>query len=129
MTRQAAKQSQVRILCVDDDPLVLRALARTLRADRGEWSITFVLGGLRAIEALRRNVWEIVVTDLEMSDADGREVIRAVRSTNPSAICVVHTAADIETTTLDGCQILRKPCPTAEFRRLLVVLAAQVARP
>lgn len=128
MANQDSDPMRVRILFVDDDRLVLRALARALRLERERWLIAFVLGGANAIRALTSQEWDIVVTDLEMAGIDGRAVIRAARETNPSATCFVHTAADIEATTLDGCDVIPKPCPVADLRELLARVAASRVR-
>jgi len=46
--------------------------------------------GVEAIEALRRDAFDVVVTDLWMPGADGIEVIQSIRTVSPrSAIFVV----------------------------------------
>ena len=56
-----------RILIVDDEPLVARALKRALRAH----DVTVAVGGVAAIEALRTTSFDVIVCDLMMPDVSG----------------------------------------------------------
>ncbi|MCR6673474.1 response regulator [Devosia ginsengisoli] len=54
------------------------------------FSVAEVGNGRDAIEALRRDTFDVVVTDLWMPGADGIEVIQSIRTVSPlSAIFVV----------------------------------------
>ncbi|HEX7689156.1 MAG TPA: PAS domain S-box protein [Burkholderiaceae bacterium] len=72
----------MRLLLVDDDPLVLETLQLMLQA--GGHAITAVVGGRAGIEAFRDALgrgtpFDVVVTDLGMPEVDGWAVARAVK--------------------------------------------------
>jgi CheY-like chemotaxis protein len=84
----------LRILIVDDDPLVLKSLRDALEGDRH--SITTADGGQAGIDAFlaaRRegNPFPVVITDLGMPHVDGRKVSNAVKAAAPGTIVLLLT--------------------------------------
>jgi PAS domain S-box-containing protein len=72
-----------RILVVDDDPMLIRALCDTLESDGHD--VTTANGGQAGIEAFqeaqkRGKPFAIVITDLGMPGVDGRKVASSVKS-------------------------------------------------
>jgi signal transduction histidine kinase/CHASE3 domain sensor protein/ActR/RegA family two-component response regulator len=83
-----------RILLVDDDPLVLRAMQEILEADGH--TITAADGGQAGIDAFMAqqatgSPFEVVITDLGMPHIDGRRVSAAVKEAAPETIVVMLT--------------------------------------
>ena len=66
-----------RVLVVDDEPTLVRALAINLRA-RG-WEVVTAHDGTGALEAASDRHPDVVVLDLGLPDIDGVEVIRGLR--------------------------------------------------
>jgi PleD family two-component response regulator len=60
-----------RILLVDDDPIVLRALRRLLLGGRPGWEIDVAESGDAALSRLESKTYDVVVTDLHMPGLDG----------------------------------------------------------
>lgn len=84
----------LRVLLVDDDPLVLETLARML--EMSGHAITAAGGGGAGIDAfhaaLRRGEkFDVVVTDLGMPDIDGKAVARAIKRVSPGTPVVLLT--------------------------------------
>ena len=82
----AAPPSPIRILVIDDDPLVAQALRYTLERD-GHY-VTTANGGEAGVDTFRaaRNQgagFDLVLTDLGMPYVDGRRVASAVKSRIP----------------------------------------------
>lgn len=73
----------ISILVVDDATDTLEVIAQCLR-NCGH-HVTCVSGGLQAISILQDRYFDLVVTDLLMPDADGMQVIMAVRQYQPNA--------------------------------------------
>ncbi|MBK7861541.1 MAG: response regulator [Archangiaceae bacterium] len=71
---------RLRVLLIDDEPLVLRAYQRGLRDD---FDVTATTSGGEAIELLRRNPYDSVVCDLMMPDTDGLAVYEAALAHRP----------------------------------------------
>jgi signal transduction histidine kinase/FixJ family two-component response regulator len=78
-----APTSRLRILVVDDDPLMLKSLSDTLQLD-GHVVVTANGGqaGIDAFRAARRpeQAFDVVITDLGMPYVDGRKVAGAVKA-------------------------------------------------
>ena len=66
-----------RVLVVDDEPTLVRALAINLRA-RG-WEVVTAQDGTSALKAASDKHPDVVVLDLGLPDIDGVEVIRGLR--------------------------------------------------
>lgn len=78
-----------RILLVDDEPLVLDALRDRLYRFRKQWQMRFVCGGQAAIERIRSEPFDVVVTDLRMPHVDGFAVLDYTERHSPETIRVV----------------------------------------
>jgi PAS domain S-box-containing protein len=89
-----AVPSRLRILVVDDDPLIIRALCETLESDGHE--VITANGGESGIDAFsaaqrRGNPFSIVITDLGMPRVDGRKVASFVKSTSEATPVILLT--------------------------------------
>lgn len=82
-----------RILCVDDEPNLLRTLAMNLRA-RG-FEVEVAGTGEHALEVARERVPDVVLLDLGLPGMSGLDVIRSLRSWSNVPI-VVLSARDAE---------------------------------
>lgn len=80
-----------RILAVDDDHGFRRALCRTL--DDLGYAVTQAVDGVDAHGRLRNETFELVITDLEMPDADGFAVIKSVLELAPKTPVIMLTGA------------------------------------
>ena len=84
----------LRILIVDDDPLVLKSLRDTLEADGHV--VTTADGGQAGIDAFlaaraQGNPFPVVITDLGMPYVDGRKVSTAIKTAAPGTIVLLLT--------------------------------------
>jgi len=66
-----------RILVVDDDPLFLAIMSRTLENSRHE--VVAVSSGGKAIELLQKEAFDALVCDLVLPNPSGLQVIREAR--------------------------------------------------
>ncbi len=81
-----------RILVVDDDPAVLRMLARTLTAEG--YDVEAVADGGAALAAAERRAPGAVVLDVAMPGLDGLAVCRRLRAHGVAAPILLLTARD-----------------------------------
>ncbi len=81
-----------RVLVVEDDPQMVRALALTLSA-RGYEVLTATTGS-DALDTLRRRGCDAVILDLGLPDVDGIEVLRAIRHDNKVPVLVLSARSD-----------------------------------
>ena len=86
--------SPLRILVIDDDPLVLKALRHALEAD-GHIVVT-ADGGRQGIDQFsaarqRAEPFAVVFTDLGMPNVDGRSVARMIKAATPDTPVILLT--------------------------------------
>jgi CheY-like chemotaxis protein len=86
--------TRLRILLIDDDPLLLKSLREILEADGH--AITMASGGREGIETFtaacqRREPFPVVITDLGMPYVDGRNVARAVKTLSSDTFVILLT--------------------------------------
>jgi CheY-like chemotaxis protein len=132
-TRSAPKVNRrLRILLVDDDPLLIKSLRDTLQEDGHV--VTATHGGHEGIEAFaaaskRGEGFDIVVTDLGMPHVDGRKVATSVKGVSPTTPVVLLTgwgqrliATNDAPAHVD--KVLAKPPRLHELRAALAELVA-----
>jgi PAS domain S-box-containing protein len=93
-TTAVSEVPPLRILIVDDDPLVLKSLRDALEGDGHD--VTTADGGQAGIDAFlaaraQGNTFPVVITDLGMPYVDGRKVSTAVKSAAPETIVLLLT--------------------------------------
>ena len=71
--------ADARVLVVDDEKSMRDLLAITL--EKQHFEVTVADGGQTAIATLRREPFDVVITDLRMPTADGLQVLRAAKET------------------------------------------------
>jgi two-component system KDP operon response regulator KdpE len=81
-----------RVLVVDDEPQILRALSINLRA-RGYEMLTAATGA-EALDVAARGRPDLVILDLGLPDIDGVEVIRGLRGWSRAPIVVLSGRSD-----------------------------------
>jgi len=77
---------RLRVLFVDDEPMILQALQRALGRMRPAWEITGAGDGEEAMELLTHIPVDVVVADLHMPGMDGLTLLEAVRKSHPMAM-------------------------------------------
>jgi two-component system KDP operon response regulator KdpE len=116
-----------RILVVDDDPALSRALSINLRA-RG-FEVTLASNGREALDLLARAHPEVVVLDLGLPDLDGIEVLEGIRGWNqvPVVVLSARSTSDEKVAALDAGadDYVTKPF---EMNELLARLRAAIRR-
>jgi DNA-binding NarL/FixJ family response regulator len=85
-----------RLLVVDDDPGLLRAVAETLRAEGYE--VTTARRGAEALVRVAESLPDLIVSDIRMPGMDGYELVRNLRSSaRARLIPIVFLTAKDET--------------------------------
>src|SRR5512136_1403579 len=108
-----------RVLIVDDERVVRRALQRIL--ERDGHLVTLAESGREAID-LYAALWkdlDVVVLDILMPDLDGREVLRRMREMNPDVRAILSSGFTVESDpslSMAGTWILQKPYTPDQVR-------------
>ncbi|CEH11792.1 histidine kinase [Ceraceosorus bombacis] len=90
-----APVSPLRILIVDDDHINLSILSTLLKRRFSallDGAPIAVDGGLKAIQALRQDVFDIVLLDVQMPGIDGVEVCKRIRTGSDGILAANQTA-------------------------------------
>lgn len=96
LTRAEVSEPVARILCVDDEAIVLDSFRKILVLDG--YSVDTVQTGQEALGLLQSHDYDFVFTDLRMPAMDGVEVVKAVKHTRPDIDVVIITGyATVET--------------------------------
>ncbi len=87
-----ADGSPVRVLVVDDEPVLAELVSMALRYEG--WDITTAGDGATAIALARENVPDVVVLDVMLPDMSGLEVLARLREQIPGLPLLLLTAKD-----------------------------------
>jgi two-component system response regulator HydG len=111
-----------RVLIVEDDEIFLRPLRRTLEV--AGFEVLAFPSGEEAVDALKGEDVDVVLTDKRLPGMDGVELVRRIKTDHPDLAVVMMTAygtieSAVEAMRLGAADYLVKPYDSAE---LLIVL-------
>ena len=109
-----------RVLFVDDEVGVLDGLRRMLRGRRGDWEMSFAVGGQEALDSLQAARADVVVTDMRMPGIDGLALLTFLHEHHPDVVRIVLSGQCDEKAAMKALPLvhrfLSKPCdPDALF--------------
>ncbi|GBE05254.1 MAG TPA: sigma-54-dependent Fis family transcriptional regulator [Nitrospirae bacterium] len=113
------KGSKGKILVVDDERSMREVLEIFLKGEG--YDVTVADGGRSGIEAAKKDIFDLVITDLKMPRVGGVEVLRNVKSMHPDTVVVIITAfgsteSAIEAMKLGAYDYIQKPFKTDDIR-------------
>ncbi len=120
----------LRLLLIDDDPLIIESMSNTLSADGH--AVVVADGGQAGIDTFSASLsqgesFAAVITDLGMPYMDGRRVAAAIKAASPSTPVIMLTGwgqrlLDDDEKPQDVDRVLNKPPKLADLRRALAEL-------
>jgi DNA-binding NtrC family response regulator len=117
----------IRVLVVDDDSVMVRALQRVLALQGFE--VDTALDGRAALSRLESNDYDVMLLDLRMGSMDGMEVYEMAQERSPPATIIHSAHIDVQTAvtaTRAGVQdVMQKPVPEEVLTARIRELAAQ----
>jgi DNA-binding NtrC family response regulator len=119
-----------RVLCVDDEPNILRALSWLLQK---EFDVMTSTSGHEALELARRGDFDVIISDQRMPEMSGVDFLREVRALAPRAMRILLTGySDMQAVlrSVNESEIFRyinKPWNINELPKV-VAQAAEIAR-
>ncbi|HKQ68020.1 MAG TPA: response regulator, partial [Polyangiaceae bacterium] len=115
-------QSRGRILIADDEPMLLRGLARLL--SRAGYEVITAVDGYQAAEILSQQDFDAIVSDIAMPGMDGIQLLRAARERDLDVPVIMVTGAPAVETAVEALeygayQYLTKPVDPKQFEHVL----------
>jgi DNA-binding NtrC family response regulator len=116
------KTEKVRILLVDDEPMMADSLRQNL-IDEG-YSVDVATTGAQAIERFDQGTHQIVICDLVLPDTDGLEVMRHIKDARPTSEVIMVTgygsiAKAVDATKAGAFYFVEKPFEFEEIQLLI----------
>jgi DNA-binding NtrC family response regulator len=112
----------VKTLIVDDDQIVLDSCKRVFEAEGFE--VCLVPSADEALEAMKNNIFDILLIDVKMPEQDGMSLIRAVKKQWPKVPIVVMSGYPTPETIAEGLHVgaeefIAKPFTPDELLRVV----------
>jgi signal transduction histidine kinase len=125
---QRQLKEAIRVLVVDDDTRLRELMRRAL--ERKGFEVTTAEDGAVALEHMKRDLPDVVVTDLEMPNTDGVETLKRIRE-NWGLLPVIILTGFPDTPNMRRAMefspltLLPKPCPPEQLIRTIHSLLPQ----
>jgi CheY-like chemotaxis protein/anti-sigma regulatory factor (Ser/Thr protein kinase) len=79
-------------ILIVDDSATDRHLAGAIVQKIGEWQALYASNGTEALESLRQQTPDVVLTDMQMPEMDGLQLVQAIRDKHPLVPVILMTA-------------------------------------
>ncbi|MGK9368439.1 HDOD domain-containing protein [Melioribacter sp. Ez-97] len=103
-----------RIIFVDDEINVLNGLKRSLYATQFKWKASFAQSGKEALEMLKSERCDIIISDIKMPGMDGGELLKIVKKNYPHIVRFALSGFNEEELAIQSSntvhQYFAKPC-------------------
>ena len=111
-----------KVLVVEDDPLMRAFVVEVLKRRRSE--VVCVGTGKEGIDLLRKETFDLVISDIRLPDLSGIEVLRSAKKIHPQTLVILTTAyASVETAIeamrLGAFNYLIKPFPSETLETVI----------
>ncbi len=87
---EGPQSAPVTLLIVDDEPLLVRSLAKLFRGER--WRVLTASGGRQALDVVLAEPVDVVLLDMKMPDMSGADVLTRIKATHPDIQVIMMTA-------------------------------------
>ncbi len=108
-----------KILIVEDEKSMREVLGILLEGEG--YDVTLAAGGIDGISLLNKDIFDMVITDINMPKVNGFEILKKVRETSPDTLVIMITAfgtteSAIEAMQLGAYDYIHKPFKIDEIR-------------
>ncbi|MEZ9231083.1 HD domain-containing phosphohydrolase [Vibrio amylolyticus] len=106
------------VLLVDDEINILNSFRRTLR---NQVDIDLANSGKDALELIQKKQYSIVISDMQMPEMNGLELLEAVKDISPDTVRMMFTGNADQKTAVDAVNVgdvfrfINKPCSPPEL--------------
>ena len=94
----------IKVLLVEDDKNLCFILRSSLEQMIGGYQVTVATNGREGLDALEREAFDVVVSDVEMPVMDGKEMTHAIRERHPNLAIILITGLTTARDVINGYQ-------------------------
>lgn len=110
------------ILVVDDEKSMREFL--DIMLTREGYEVTLAGDGKKACQVLNKEVFDLIITDIRMTDIDGIEVLKKAKAVNPAAMVVLISAFATAETAVEAMKegaydYIPKPFNVKDFKKIV----------
>jgi len=126
---QKATPAEVRVLVVDDERALAHSMSESL--ERVGYPCTVATSGSQGIQRIEQDTFDVIFTDLVMSDVDGMEVLARARQALPDSEVIVVTGhasvpKAVEAMQQGAFNFLEKPITPGKLRAIAEKAAEKI---
>ncbi len=113
------KKTEGKILVVDDEKS-MREILQIFLKNEG-YSVSVADNGQSAIEAVKKDIFDLIITDMKMPKVSGLDVLKSVKKITPDTVVVIITAfgtteSAVEAMKLGAYDYIQKPFQMDDIR-------------
>jgi DNA-binding NtrC family response regulator len=114
--------NQIRILVVDDEPRLCHLIEELLKLE-GYW-VDVCFSNMEALRMIKKNKYQMLITDLKMPGIDGLELIQKARELNPEIRTIMITGSETVETAVQSLKHeidddIKKPFSIVELKKVV----------
>jgi len=114
--------NQIRILVVDDEPRLCHLIEELLKLE-GYW-VDVCFSNMEALQMIKKNKYQMLITDLKMPGIDGLELIQKARELNPEIRTIMITGSETVETAVQSLKHeidddIKKPFSIVELKKVV----------
>jgi DNA-binding NtrC family response regulator len=102
-SKTVPRKNKMKLLLIDDDLSLNQVLEYQLTKHNFE-TVT-ALDGKTGLEKFKKTEFDVVVTDIQMPDVNGIEVLKEIRRLNPDVLVIIITAYGSVDNALEACRL------------------------
>jgi DNA-binding NtrC family response regulator len=120
-------EHKIKILLLDDEPIVTERVKQSL--EKSNYQVDAFVRGKQAVDQLKAEKYDILITDLKMSSPDGMEVLRIARQIQPDIKSIVITGFATNKTAEEAresgaIEFIAKPFKISQLKKMLIKITS-----
>ena len=114
--------NQIRILVVDDEPKLCHLIEELLKLEG--YRVDVSISNMEALQMIKENKYQMLITDLKMPGIDGLELIQKARELNPEIRTIIITGSETVETAVQSLKHeidddIKKPFSIVELKKVV----------
>ncbi len=114
--------NRIRILVVDDEPKLCHLIEELLKLEG--YRVDISISNMEALQMIKENKYQMLITDLKMPGIDGLELIQKARELNPEIRTIMITGNETVETAVQSLKHeidddIKKPFSIVELKKVV----------